>query len=642
MLSSIPLAVLEECQRAGYQVLEDMHRLYNHQIVQHSKNRQIEYLQLVNRKNPREGAEPSAIKGSDIHTRFLISDRAGLQRMREEAIALLGAYDESRLLPPPLWLRMLPVCCSIVLDGDLFAERELPIFRWLAFNIDVPGRDKSSALSIGTVNINSNRTKSVIELFTPAQNLSLVLYEYLRSPNKPQSLPYYTSWGIRFRTTRNNESLGYWVDIQADVDNLQSNEGAIPRLVSARTTAPSTPFPQSPNSVAFVRDIISQWAGQTGHEDLAHQATPTRELSAYCQTLQQFYPQGRWPSEGIDCLLCPSLVWSPEPKVLGAAGTIYWGFEGSLTQWQCSALLLLSQILMASTPLYINNPQIKEAARLRGKTDFLHKVPSYVSALINGIENEENKWKEFMKREVGKSPPSFDNKRTVEDMVECLATHIGVAAPSFTMTETGYVAGVCTMFLVADTEHEFKPLPDHAVKLLEGPWNSANLKRFASLFVWPVVRERITKDDRITSKLRTHNVELDGIADVEAAMPDISVVQLNTTPADEDFEVTGTRELYPLLWYALNSALQHGAVNQLINETRGKIRIEYSTDPKQRVIVKNTGEPPTGVPQDGWERDLNIINNLKNPLCWEVTSVDGQYSTYNNDAWITTIERIDI
>jgi hypothetical protein len=294
---------------------------------------------------------------------------------------------------------------------------------------------------------------------------------------------------------------------------------------------------------------------------------------------------------------------------------------------------------MASTPLYINNPQIKEAARLRGKTDFLHKVPSYVSSLINGIENEEAKWKKFMGESVREFIPSFDKTRTVADVIQQLSTYIGVATPAFTMTDAGYIAGVCTMFLVADTEHEFKPLPDFAITLLEGPWSDASLKRFSNLFVWPVVRERITKDDRITSKLKQHDIELDGIADVDRAMPEIVVVHLDSSSVDAEFRVPGARELYPLLWYALNSALQHSAVHQLINNARASVCIEYCSDRKQKVIVKNTGEAPSGIPQDGWERDLNIINNLTKTLSWEVTSVDGQYSTYDNNIWITTIER---
>jgi hypothetical protein len=188
------------------------------------------------------------------------------------------------------------------------------------------------------------------------------------------------------------------------------------------------------------------------------------------------------------------------------------------------------------------------------------------------------------------------------------------------------------MFLVAETERNFRPLPEIALRMLANTWDKAMLERFARLLVWPVVRQRIVTDERIQGKLSQHCIELDGVPDVDSVMPEILV--------EGSFLVPDSRELYPFLWYALNAAMQHSAVNQLIHQQRAKISIKYD-QPRARVIVENTGEAPHIDPdQPGWTRDLNIINGLRDRLPWKVVSVNGQHSVYKDGVWITEIERI--
>jgi hypothetical protein len=74
--------------------------------------------------------------------------------------------------------------------------------------------------------------------------------------------------------------------------------------------------------------------------------TPSRQLRAYCETLESFFPEGKWPGRG-DFLLCPGVFWSLDPKSQGTAATIFWGFEGAVGDDAANAVLALSQSLLA-------------------------------------------------------------------------------------------------------------------------------------------------------------------------------------------------------------------------------------------------------------------------------------------------------
>src|SRR5207249_10899805 len=90
-------------------------------------------------------------------------------------------------------------------------------------------------------------------------------------------------------------------------------------------------------------------------------------------------------SAGVDALLCPGIVCPPDPAFGGTAATLFWGFEGSLSEVQARSLLLLSQILLAGIAQFPRAVEVQHQSILagmeRGAERTLHQLPKDIAAL---------------------------------------------------------------------------------------------------------------------------------------------------------------------------------------------------------------------------------------------------------------------
>src|SRR5438552_543928 len=125
------IELLLRCQDAANEVLEDVRALWQHETVRSARDPLGEFLESANRKNLWNGAS---------YERFHLSRR--LELVGAEAEWLLRRKRDDSDLPPPFWLRALPLCCRIAGEKALFPKGGGPVLRWLAFNMDV--RDHGS------------------------------------------------------------------------------------------------------------------------------------------------------------------------------------------------------------------------------------------------------------------------------------------------------------------------------------------------------------------------------------------------------------------------------------------------------------------------------------------------------------------
>lgn len=441
----IPSELLESCQKTSYEVLEDMRLLYTHWVVADDKNRVDQFLNLVNRTHLVKQSDPDILRAREpLHLNFEVpadsSPEQTLGFWRQTAEELLAKFEKAResnreLLPPPFWLRLLPRCCSIIAQSNLFHKGGPAFLRWLAFNVEVPGIKRNERVQ-STVNINANKILPGIRLeslsHSTGQNcnaLSDILFDLTRAVAPPQGprelfedvMPY-ISWGIRFRTTQiaTPEVKGPWVDICIALNNkegLPQKEDKYSFLRTRSLEPPGYPFPQDRKWIGFVDKIFKKWAFPTEEDpSRVERDQPSEQIREYCRTLQHFYPRDHWPKEGIDTLLCPAVFWSLDENNLGTAATIFWGFEGPLELGQCNLLLLLSQTLLSGIGQFARIAGIKETGKEEGsfliQEDFSHETRHLVAFAKKGVE--------FLTNESVPGP----KKRVLSKLIKAAHDHI--------------------------------------------------------------------------------------------------------------------------------------------------------------------------------------------------------------------------
>ncbi|PYL01695.1 MAG: hypothetical protein DME19_00830 [Verrucomicrobia bacterium] len=595
------IELLLRCQDAANEVLEDVRALWQHETVRGARDPLGEFLESANRKNLWNGAS---------YERFHLSRR--LELVGAEAEWLLRRKRDDSDLPPPFWLRALPLCCRIAGEKALFPKGGGPVLRWLAFNMDV--RDHGSKERIEkTINLNSS--DSPVKLIRPCNPLIDVLFDYVK---ETPDAPLYSWWAIRFRTTGPENGLpGPWLDIRVSVNNRQGIGKEMP-LVNAVTPPAGL---RSDKERGKIMEMLRQWADFGKTDEIAGQST--RYIRNYCRTVERFYPNRRWPAAGVDALLCPGIVCPPDPAFGGTAATLFWGFEGSLSEVQARSLLLLSQILLAGIGQFPRVVEVQHQSILagmeRGAERTLHQLPKDIAALHRDFTDLKS------------------------DLDRLRRTNPGI--PYFQVPDA---IQVMMMFMKAQNSRQLWQLPEDLPLMLSRTWTPRSIARFVDRVVWPATITRILNDGKVQDLAEKGELSWASIQDLERRYPR-PVLAL-----EKPFKVRNPHRVYPLVLLALRQAFQHTYLHTLLSGANlhrdrgrpprpGKVEIRHGCGRGQAeyIIITNTGPPPQGGetrPQPGWANDLTVFEGLTGN--WKVTEVKPmQWSIYDDtkQSWSTEL-----
>jgi len=388
------LSLFQYCQEAGYRVLEDMRALYHHPEIARSTGREgTRYDAFLTNVN-RLAIHPDSLAGaaySGKHDRantfFKLTDPEGCITLAKEVLDWYDTPAAAGAIPPPIWLRFLPACLKVTQNLGLVSDA-LPRLRWIAFNVELPQWQRKEQRVVNTANINSNRCypcydqDGKIELKTVrtasgqkqyVHGLSDVLFDLSSAIAQPTINAQPTSdgfphvcWGIRLRTKalggRDSKPFSPWIGL----DLNQPTGGDLPTSIH-NWHVPDFDQRFASESEPYVRALVHHWLfwadPDVRPENIKN--TPSRQLRGYCETLQAFFPEGRWP-DSVDFLLCPGVFWSLDPKTQGTAATIFWGFEGALGDDTANAVLAISQSLLAGITQFARAADVQASAEVQG------------------------------------------------------------------------------------------------------------------------------------------------------------------------------------------------------------------------------------------------------------------------------------
>lgn len=441
MSLSVPIELLLQCQKTSYELLEDMRCLYEHPIVSRGAHSELvsgyskpedRFLMLVNRTSPaekqwececlREEAKQAKEKTGEetLHGNLLLTHgptalHGNASRLLEQCVDTLGERESNPFLPPPLWLRLLTVCCSIVSDQSLFPPNSARL-QWISFSVETPDTKWEDRV-LHTANINSYKNRYGIALsrntHTPegegprvtARALTNVLFDLTKAASalpgelENSSILPYVSFGVRFRTVvgkadhRCIDKLEKrpFIELVPELDNIAASQGDLPERIRLRNHADiCAPFPLDEKEwTDYVRTIVRYWIRGHNRDLNLSLDQESEQVSNYCAVIRSFYHDKRWPSQGVDTLLCPALFWSSDPKYLGTTATIFWGFEGLLTDEQCKVLLMLSQTLLSGLGQFSRYENANKTALNMGRASGLHSSPAAFSAAIQDLRDHE-------------------------------------------------------------------------------------------------------------------------------------------------------------------------------------------------------------------------------------------------------------
>lgn len=599
------IELLLRCQDAAIEVLEDVRELWQHETVRGAKDPLGEFLESANRKSLGNGLS---------YERFHLSRR--LEMVGADAESLLRRKRDDSDLPPPFWLRALPLCCRIAGEKALFPKGGGPVLRWLAFNME--DRDHGSKERIEkTINLNSS--DSHVRLIRPCNPLIDVLFDYVKEA--PDAL-LHSWWAIRFRTTGPETGLpGPWLDIRVSVNNRQGIGKAMP-LVNAVTPPPGL---RSDKERGKIMELFRRWADFGKTDKIVGQST--RYIRNYCRTVERLYPNRRWPAAGVDALLCPGLVCPPDSAFGGTAATLFWGFEGSLSEVQAKSLLLLSQILLAGIAQFPRVVELQHQSTLagmeRGAERTLHQLPKDIAALHRDFTDLKS---------------DLDRLRRTNPRI-----------PYFQMPDA---IQVMMMFMKAQNSRQLWQLPEDLPLMLARTWTPKSVSQLVDRVVWPATITRILNDGKVQELVEKGELAWTSIQDLERRYPRPVLV------LEKTFKVRNPHRVYPLVLLALRQAFQHSYLHTLLSGAnlhqsrggplrprlqRGKVEIKYGRGRGQTecIIITNTGRPSQSGEtrtQSGWANDLAVFEGLTGN--WKVTEAKPmQWSIYDDtqQSWSTEL-----
>ena len=575
--------LLLHCQNTAYAIVEDMRVLWQHKTVREALDPLGQFLELVNRKELENG--PSS---SDFHI------SRGLEELITDAELFLhrkGDWD----LPPPFWLRALTSCFRIVREKTLFPQGSGPVLRWLAFNIAV--RDYRSEQRIAkSVNLNSGGHDVVLK--GQAKPLTDVLFDYVTEV--PDTL-LWSWWAIRFRTAGPKAgSAAPWLDIHVAANNRRPITNTTPPPPLTSVTPPGL---YSERERRRVMQMFRQWAGFGKEEDIPGKST--ERIRDYCLTLKPFYESRQWPVGGVDALLCPGIVCSPEPAFAATAATIFWGFEGTLSERQARVLLMLSQALLSGIAQF---PRMVEI-QTNSKESELHELPKEVAALEMKL---------------------IDLRLKLDELRKDVPT-----VPTFTMPDE---ISVLSMFTRARTKRELLQLPSDCAESLEHDWTVRSISRFVGRVVWLTTLAAMSSDRTVQEHRSSGVLKWKDVRDLEKQFPRPRLL------IPERFRLREAHFIYPLALLALRRAFRESFRETLLNpeHLRGEVLVQYqrADDGSEEIQIRHSGIEPSeqmNFPDDELVT-LRVFQGLTGP--WRAKlGADPSLSVYDHESgnWIITL-----
>lgn len=618
---SLPIKLLLDCQKVSYQLMEDLRELQTHPSVANASQPTNSFMELVNRRElVKDDPTPEAL-GSP--TQYLILNfhfehDADHTPMIEKAQRMLEVYRSYALppkrLPPPIWLRLLPICLEVTRVLGLWGPDKPTKLRFMSFAMEPVRRWQQSYETF--VNINSDQPRLNIEeyklsngKFSKSLNRALFGSFY---DDRLEDIGRLTScvwWGIRFRTSVGNEEPWEpnWLDVRVDPNQPGKKyraEVGFPRYISqsARTG---------------LEHLFRDWAFDDMPADRRAAIpldTPSEQVAAYVKVNQKALPHRELPESGMDCLICPGVFWSADPFLWGTGMTTVYGFEGYLEEKLSNLLLSITQQLMMAPTIYSQVIKLKESSERAGRYNVLHNLPKDVQAIITNISRYNDKRERFLRK----------------------YANVGISPDDIPPIPSPDALGVTLMFLAAEDPHRrrLNQLPLELAMGLSKPWTESLLHTFVERVVWDAVWARVVTDERVKKALNS------GAMSEEALYVGEGLFQQPELKMPKPIQVKQADKLYPLFLVTLRSAYQHAYLYSILPPQvggRGVVELTYEErDGKEYIHIKNSGSPQRNRQpnQRGWLGDIAVFDGLTDD--WSVELKDGaqrHYSVWQGGQW---------
>jgi len=591
-----------------------------HPRVTSAANPTEAFMELINRRTlvPGDPSEADGIPGKELLLHFGFNHDAEHQSVIEKANRLLGIYESYPVkefpnrLPPPIWLRLLPICLEVTRGLGLWGSDNDIKLRFVSFAMEPVKKGKD--LFETFVNINSDAPRLNIEehklsngKFSKSLNRELFGSFYSERLGDIGRLTSSVWWGIRFRTSESNEEprKPNWLDVRVDPNQLGHEYKAEVRF----------PYKISADARTGLERLFKDWAFDAispDERDAVSLNTASEQIFAYVKVNEKAFPNRRLPDTGMDCLICPGIFWSADPFLWGTGMTIVYGFEGYLEEDISNLLLSITQQLMMAPTIFSQVIKLKESSERAGRYNLLHNLPKDIQAVISNINDYNEKREDFLRKYV--------EANILPDDI-----------PSIPSPDK---LGVTLMFLAAEDpdRRQLKQLPIDLANGLSKPWSVAFLTKFVNRVVWDAVWGRVITDDKVKKALKSEELLRDRLMEGEGAFQQPELVM------PEAIHVKHAEHLYPLFLVALRSAYQHSYLCAVLSQAiRGRVELTYEESGGiERVHIKNSGAPEDdeNMNQQGWLRDIAIFEGLTDGWFIEIKDRSrGLYSAWQNDRW---------
>jgi len=632
----------DECQRVSYTVFEDLRQLRDHPIVSDSRSRDLAFFDLINRKALHENGDPPAIISALAANRFpsvLIKDPGllvtdDLAATIGRAQTLLSFYKNTEdTFPPPLWLRLLPTCLHIA--GTLVRGANSPKLRFLSLALEdpIPERRRIAPYDV-FVNVNSHLPRDRFDTVTRAANrvsrsLNRSLFgSYYSDGRNP--VPPYVWWGIRFRTNGalpNVSQPRYWLDVR--VATAPSNDFSRLTLTADDTLTADISFPtllgrfDADSAQDAIEPTLRAWLFDGVPPDVRGSiplTAPSDQLFAYVALNSTNFPSGRYPQQGMDCLICPGAFWSVDTLVWGTGMTISYGFEGEVPTEAANRILSLTQKLMTAPTIYAQLQKVSERATAVGIDTILHQIPQDLqnvntSASLHAVTVRQNI--EYF----GKYVP----KDRLQEFRQL-----------FQPFELPHNFLFALMVAQAASLERVNEMPTDLREALNGPWDTSHALVLVDKLIRPWVLGRV--DEALSS-------EKDKAKIFKTAFPSVRVLEPITLQHPEG--------LLLALVFALRNAFQHAFLHAIRAPQSGGPAVTIARgeeDGDEYILIRNTGAQPQAdsarAAQYGWYRDVALLERYKKsrwrPRCQDART--RQYSVWSaaDLMWETRLDyRVD-
>jgi hypothetical protein len=632
----IPINLLLECQRLSYRLFEDLRQLQNHPFVKTSSSEVDTFISNVNRRVLIEDdpGEREGIRRKELICEFVFDHSGDFRPLIDKANSILEIFENyipssPRVrMPPPVWLRLLPLCLEMTYSLGLWGEQARTKLRFISFALE-PLNSNNSDPYEPFVNINSDAPRLEITgwnlgegLVSHSLNRALFgSYYNKRLENIGRHLPY-VWWGIRFRTADGGPNpqvvpvhrncLDVYIDQQQFKGQLDSeNKKIIP--VSAKVAFPK-PLPKEVKS--GLENLFRDWAFEE-YNDVEKRKflpldTPSKQLFAYVRLNQRSFPHKKLPDNGMDCLICPGVFWSANPLLWGTGMTIVYGFEGYLEEQLSDLLLSLTQQLMIGPTVYAQVNKIWVSAERSGRHNLLHELPGYMDSIGITVRGYDEKRRAFLEK-YPQIPPD--------------------EVPPIPRTDD---VDVMVMLLAAENK-ELRELPSDLAEGLRKEWTLDFLNEFVERVVWTPVLGDVTSNKKVIENMGKGVFSAKDLVSGNGAFEQPKLV------LSSKVNPRLTQGLFPLFLLTLKSAFYHAFLHSIMNShigQRGLVTIGYRDEAEAQYIeIKNSGDPPGGTPapQHGWHRNTELFKDMTD---WtvEMTKMNEQIfecSTF----WLTTLRR---